>query len=113
MHESGYITYKTDRYVDTSNPELRKELFDLQNGICPVTGLKIEDPLDGQKWEVDHIVALKNGGLDSIENMQLIDKIENRKKGSSFGFEVLKALEEKLGEPLEFSKKYTKASVRA
>ena len=83
LEESGYITYKTGRYVNTSDPVLRKELFDKQKGVCTMTGLKIEDPLDGQKWEVDHIVALKNGGLDSIENMQLIDKIENRKKGSS------------------------------
>ena len=114
LNDLGYITYKTDRYVDTSDPQLRKELFDRQNGICPITGVKIEDPLDGQKWEVDHTIALKNGGLDSIENMQLIDKIENRKKGSSTKYNsyILNELEKKVG-PLEFSKKVSRSKALA
>lgn len=81
LHEEGYIKYKTKRYVNTSDPVLRKELYDRQNGICSLTDKHIEDFLDGSKWEVDHIIALYNGGLDIVDNMQLVDMVANRKKG--------------------------------
>jgi hypothetical protein len=82
LQAEGCISYKSKRSVNTSDPILRKELFDKQNGICPASGKQIEDPLNGQLWEVDHIDPLAKGGPDTLENMQLIDMMVNRKKGA-------------------------------
>ena len=82
LQAEGSISYKSKRSVNTSDPILRKELFDRQNGICPASGKRIEDPLNGQLWEVDHIFPLAKGGTDTIDNMQLIDMVVNRKKGA-------------------------------
>lgn len=83
LEEEGIVNTKTKRYVDTSNAILRKQLYDVQKGICPATNKKIDDPLDGQLWEVDHIISIRNGGEDKISNFQLVDKFYNRSKGAS------------------------------
>jgi len=82
LQKENIVTFKTKRFVDTSDPILRKELFDRQNGTCLVSGKQIEDPLNGQLWEVDHIIPLAKGGTDTVDNMQLIDMVVNRKKGA-------------------------------
>lgn len=83
LSEIKAISNKTPRYINTSEPTLRKKLYDRQKGVCPATNTFITDPLDGQQWEVDHIVALRNGGADHINNMQLVSREYNRTKGAS------------------------------
>lgn len=82
LQAEGCISYRSKRTVNTSDPVLRKELYDRQNGVCPITNKQIEDFLDGSKWEVDHIIPIAKGGYDAIANMQLIDMIANRQKGA-------------------------------
>lgn len=82
LYADGILFDVDDRDEDTSDLVLRKKLFDLQNGICPVTNIAITDFFDTQKWEVDHIIPLAKGGTDDISNMQLVDKDYNRKKGA-------------------------------
>lgn len=82
LFEIKAISSKTSRYVNTSDPTLRKQLYDLQKGICPATKSIIDDYLNGQLWEVDHIKPLAKGGDDDISNMQLVDKNFNRSKGA-------------------------------
>ena len=82
LFEVKAISSKTLRYINTSDPSLRKQLYDLQQGICPATKNTITDYLNGQLWEVDHIIPLAKGGDDDISNMQLVDKNFNRTKGA-------------------------------
>jgi hypothetical protein len=83
LQAEGSINYRSKRNVNTSDPELRKDLYDRQDGVCSITGKKIEDFLDGGKWEVDHTIPIAKGGLDFIDNMQLVDMVANRRKGAS------------------------------
>lgn len=42
----------------------------------------------GPEWEVDHIIPLSKGGLHHPDNLQIIPKIENRKKYNKRNYEV-------------------------
>lgn len=42
----------------------RKQIYEKYNGHCAYCGIKIKP----QEMQVDHIVALRRGGADSIEN---------------------------------------------
>lgn len=56
--------------------EIRKE----SEGICP--GYKTKPHFVGkEKLEIDHIIPLVKGGRNDIENIQLLCKSCNRKKG--------------------------------
>lgn len=74
--------FTTPRSKSTQDVEIRHSLWKFQNMLCVVTGEVILDFLDGDKWHVDHIVPLREGGLDDITNMRLINAKENLKKGS-------------------------------
>lgn len=86
LEDEKIVSTKTTRTVNTSDPTLRKKLYDRQNGLCPATNKVIEDPLDGQLWEVDHIITLKENGPEFSDNMQLVDKTYNRRKGGNSNF---------------------------
>jgi len=59
--------------------ELEKnELLKKQQNRCPVSGALI---FKGDEIEVDHIVPLAKGGKDSKENLQIVHKDSNRRKG--------------------------------
>lgn len=55
---------KTD---DTKVPDhVRLRVFEARGGRCHITGVKI---LPGVRWELDHIVALCNGGEHRESNL--------------------------------------------
>jgi len=47
-------------------PRVRLRVFERHNGACYLSGRKI---MAGDKWEVEHIVALCNGGEHRESNM--------------------------------------------
>lgn len=49
-------------------PRVRLRIFERHNGICHVSGRKI---MPGDVWDLDHIVALCNGGENRESNLAL------------------------------------------
>ena len=58
---------------------VRSDLFAVQRGICPGCGLYLPHYL---RFEVDHIVALAEGGTPEQRNLQLLCGYCNRVKGT-------------------------------
>lgn len=61
----------TDEWIgkdDDSRPPPRVVLriFEKHNGVCHISGRKIRP---GEKWEVEHIIAICNGGENRESNM--------------------------------------------
>lgn len=48
-------------------PRVRQRVFDAHDGRCALSGRKIHP---GDKWEVDHRIALANGGENRETNLQ-------------------------------------------
>lgn len=80
--EVNSFKFATPRSKSTQDVEIRHSLWKSQNMLCAVTGEVIIDFLDGDNWHVDHIIPLREGGLDDITNMRLINAKENLRKGS-------------------------------
>lgn len=73
---TDYVPEK--RKINLSVDEV-KLLIEKQNNMCPIS---ITPMFFGDDIEVDHVVPLAIGGKDSIENLQVVHKDSNRKKGS-------------------------------
>jgi 5-methylcytosine-specific restriction protein A len=58
-------------------PRVRLRVFDRMGGICHLSGRKINA---GDAWDLDHIVALVNGGAHRESNMAPALRSEHRKK---------------------------------
>lgn len=59
-----------------------KEIYDLARRRTLVTGFA---------WEVDHVIPLQSKlvcGLHVEQNLRVIPKVDNRKKGSSFSISL-------------------------
>jgi 5-methylcytosine-specific restriction enzyme A len=50
-------------------PRVKLRVWERQGGRCALTGVKINP---GDRWEVDHIVALINGGENREDNLQIV-----------------------------------------
>ena len=50
-------------------PRVKLRVWERQDGRCALTGKKI---MPGDRWEVDHIVALINGGENREGNLQVV-----------------------------------------
>ena len=87
------ITHRTDipKRTDLGNlpaynsPANRKILYGEQDGNCAGCGTHFES----RNLEVDHIISLKKGGTDHLENLQLLCGSCNRIKGDR-GMDYLK-----------------------
>ena len=67
--------------------DVRKDLYEIQNHTCPLTGNKIVGYNDGSKYHVDHIIPISKwltelNGQDPnhISNLQLVEKTANLNK---------------------------------
>lgn len=47
-------------------PRVRLRVFEKYNGICYLSGIKI---MPGDKWELEHVIAIINGGENRESNM--------------------------------------------
>ena len=70
--------YEIDKRCIRLNETEIRDLIKNQNNICPVSGSEI---YFGDEIEVDHIVPLAIGGKDDHDNLQILHKDVNRKKG--------------------------------
>jgi 5-methylcytosine-specific restriction endonuclease McrA len=53
----------------------RSIVFVRDEGICGICGSSV-----GEKYEIDHVIAIANGGRHAYDNVQLAHPICNRKK---------------------------------
>lgn len=58
-------------------PRVRLRVFEDHDGRCARTGRKISP---GEPWDLDHIIALANGGENREHNLQPILKDAHREK---------------------------------
>lgn len=58
-------------------PRVRLRVFQREEGICWLSGRKIRA---GEQWDLDHKIALCNGGTHSEDNLAPALRIEHRKK---------------------------------
>ena len=82
MVANGLIKKKLTR--GSFGHDTRKELYEIQNHVCPITGNKIVGYNDGSKYHVDHIIPISKwltelDGQDPnhISNLQLVEKRAN------------------------------------
>jgi hypothetical protein len=89
----NFFVIKDDRTANVNTPEIRLALWNEQKGIDTLTGLKIPfsevyntDRTTG--YEVDHNVAIDNGGTNDFENLRLVGGIPNAKKSNKINYEI-------------------------
>ena len=90
MINDGILIKRKERI--TVWPSWVKELlWHEQNKKCPLTNKPIPESeiFDGKKWEVEHDLALENGGTNDLDNLQLACPTENKKKGSKKNYKPL------------------------
>lgn len=58
-------------------PRVRLRVFEAHGGECHLTGRKI---MPGDEWDLDHVVALVNGGENREANLAPALRSEHRKK---------------------------------
>lgn len=58
-------------------PRVRLRVFERYEGVCYLTGRKIRP---GDSWDLEHIVALCNGGTNSESNMAPALRTAHKKK---------------------------------
>lgn len=58
-------------------PRVRLRIFQNHNGICHISGRKIRP---GDAWDLDHVVALANGGENVESNMAPVLRDKHREK---------------------------------
>jgi hypothetical protein len=57
-------------------PQQKREAYERQNGICPVT----QKHFEFEEMEADHIIPWSRGGKTSSDNCQMLSKEANREK---------------------------------
>ena len=74
-----YLLTRKEKYLNirTFTPQQKREAFERQNGICPVTKKQYEI----SEMEADHIKPWHEGGKTTVENCQMLSKEANRAKG--------------------------------
>jgi 5-methylcytosine-specific restriction enzyme A len=86
MREVPLWVSKTD---DTAvPPRVRVRVFENFGGVCQLSKRKIRA---GEPWELDHIVALANGGRHAEDNLQPVLVGPHRKKTAADVAEKSKA----------------------
>lgn len=82
--EEGMIISKDKNRIAT--PKQRYQLWETQSGTCPLSKkmIPLEEILDANKWQADHILEYSRGGKTDVENMQLVCIDSHRQKTGDF-----------------------------
>ena len=86
MHGAGGVnrtvqicgSENTMRPTGKATSKRLRQLLEYQEYMCSLTGVELEP----ETTEADHIVPRSLGGLNTIENIQLVTKQANRAKGT-------------------------------
>ena len=73
---------KTDEWIGRTDdtkvpPRVRLRVFVRHNGVCHLTGRRIRP---GDAWDLDHIIALANGGEHRESNFAPAIRAKHREK---------------------------------
>lgn len=71
--------YSVERRQTKISEKDKMEMLKQQGNICPISGAPL---FIGDEIEVDHSIPLGIGGADSIDNLQIVHKDSNRRKGA-------------------------------
>lgn len=84
LEDDGVVISKDKNRIAT--PKQRYQLWETQGGICPLSKKRIplDEILDANKWQADHILEHSRGGKTEIENMQLVCIESHRQKTGDF-----------------------------
>ncbi|GAG23873.1 unnamed protein product, partial [marine sediment metagenome] len=52
--------------------ELREQVYNKHSGLCAYSGTRLEDD-----WQPDHLLPIRNGGTNDIENLMPCQQILN------------------------------------
>ncbi|MDE0471625.1 MAG: DUF262 domain-containing protein [Ekhidna sp.] len=63
--------------IRTFTEKQKREMYERQGGKCAITDEAM--PID--KMEADHIIAWRDGGKTTLDNLQMVSKQANRRKG--------------------------------
>ena len=82
--DDGIITQQENPKNRFFTKEQKRQLWEKQGGICPVSKeeIPLEEMFDHTKWQADHIYPFDKGGLTILENGQLIRAKENNEKSN-------------------------------
>jgi len=74
-----YVLTRKEKYLNIRafNDNQKRTAYERQKGICAVTGEKLEF----EQMEADHITPWHEGGKTELDNLQMISKEANRRKG--------------------------------
>ena len=74
-----YVLTGDERYLDlrTFDIKTKRKAYQLQQGICPVC----KEHFEFEEMEGDHIIPWKDGGKTEEDNLSMLCKKDNRKKG--------------------------------
>ena len=71
----------THAHRGSMTPQRALKIFQERGGICAACGPS-RKLRPGDDWDVDHIVALENGGTDDDDNLQILCEWHHKKKTS-------------------------------
>lgn len=74
--EGGRRARLLEAFVEAVDPQV---VFQRDKGVCGICKLIVAP---SEKWEVDHVVPLKRGGIHAYSNVQLAHRRCNRSKGA-------------------------------
>ena len=76
-----YILTRDERYlgIRAFSYSMKQKVYEQQKGICPICGEHFEIEL----MEGDHIIPWKDGGKTVETNLQMLCKMDNRRKSGS------------------------------
>lgn len=59
-------------------PQVREVVRVRDGNECQIC----QEPIVNEPWEIDHIIPLRNGGMSTLDNLQLTHRTCNRMKGA-------------------------------
>ena len=82
--DDGIITQQENPKNRFFTKEQKRQLWEKQGGICPVSKeeIPLEEMFDHTKWQADHIDPFDNGGLTTLDNGQLVCAKYNNEKSN-------------------------------
>jgi 5-methylcytosine-specific restriction endonuclease McrA len=76
--ESEVVAIVTESQAKSATRQEIRDLITRQNYRCALSGVE----LTPDNAEIDHVIAVKNGGSHDVSNLQVLHVVVNRMKGT-------------------------------